>query len=107
MSMKRRQKRARRLSFRSEESALRAIVMKLGPMDQEGLPEDEYDCLVHHLLSSLHRGVDRGGLRQEAEFHLREHFGFDAGESLQTADRIAEATWTWWSNRPSIERTDA
>jgi hypothetical protein len=105
--MKQPQRRARRSSFRKEESALRPIVKDLGPMDPDGLPEDEYDCLVHHLLSSLHRGVGRAGLAQEIESHLREHFEVGAGVSSQTADRIAEATWTWWSNRPPIERANA
>ena len=95
--VRRSQRRVKRSSFRKEESALRAIIADLGPMDPQGLPEDEYDCLVHHLLSALHRGVDRGGLVHEIESHLREHFGLGAGPSSQTADRIAEATWTWWS----------
>jgi hypothetical protein len=42
--MKRPERRAKRSSFRKEESALRAIVRELGPMDPDGLPEDEYDC---------------------------------------------------------------
>ena len=105
--MTRPQRRARRSSFRSEESDLRAIVRELGPMDADGLPEDEYDCLVHHLLSALHRGVAREGLGEEVKSHLRGHFGFDALESSETADRIAAATWTWWSNRAPNRRTDA
>jgi hypothetical protein len=68
-------------------------------MDPEGLPEDEYDCLVHHLLSALHRGVPREALGKEVESHLRGHFGFDAQVSAQTAELIAAATWTWWSGR--------
>jgi len=76
-------------------------------MDAEGLPEDEYNCLVHHLLSALRRGVAREGLREEVESHLRGHFGFDARESSETAERIATATWTWWSNRTPNGRTDA
>ena len=105
--MKRPQRRARRLSFRKEESALRAIVRELGPMDPDGLPRDEYDCLVHHLLSALHKGAARDEVGLEAEFHLREHFGFDARVSSRTAEQIARATWAWWSNRSTARHTDA
>ena len=105
--MRRPQRKAKRSSFRREQSALRTIVTELGPMDPDGLPEDEYDCLVHHLLSVLHRGTRREELNQEVESHIRGHFGFDAGVSSQTAERIAGATWAWWSSRPPTKRGDA
>jgi hypothetical protein len=39
------QRRARRSSFRNEESALRAIVSDVGRVDSNDVLEDEYDCL--------------------------------------------------------------
>lgn len=38
--------------FKAEEAALRSILHRWQPIP--GAPEDEYDCLVHHLLSHLH-----------------------------------------------------
>ena len=93
--------------FRKEESALGAIVRDLGPMDPDGLPQDEYDCLVHHLLSALHKGVTREGLNTEIESHLKGHLGFDTRVSLESADRIAGATWSWWSSRQAGGQPDA
>lgn len=98
--MTRSERKARRTSFRNEESALRVLVAELGPLPAAWLPEDEHDCLVHHLLSALHRGVDRDGLAQGARAHLLGHFGFAADESSRAAERIAEAAWTWWTSRP-------
>ena len=97
--MMRSQRRARRSAFRNEESALRAIVSDLFRVDSNGVPEDEYDCLVHHLLSALHRGVGRVELVAGVESHLRDHFDVDVGASSQAADRVAGEAWTWWSNR--------
>ena len=105
--MKRPERTERRSAFRKDESALRAIVRDLGPMDPDGLPEDEYDCLVHHLLSALHRGVTREGLGREIESHLEGHFGFDTRVSSESADWIASATWSWWSSRRAGGQADA
>jgi hypothetical protein len=86
----------RRSAFRSEEADLRAIVREFGPVS-EGMPDDEYDCLVHCMLSCLHRGASRDGLAQAIDDHIREHLGLTGG--LPGPDPLVDPVWTWWAGR--------
>lgn len=73
MNMSRHKTRLRRQQFSNEEAAIREIMHQCAPVAFPA-PEDEYDCLVHQLISLLHAGGTQDDLacriRDEMESHL-------------------------------------
>ncbi len=94
VEMSRQETKARRKEFRGEEQAVRNILNDWEPIGIH-TPDDEYDCLVHHILSVLHRNGRLIDVKSTIEEQLRGHFGLTGvpeHEIDQTADRI----WSWW-----------
>ena len=59
-------------------------------------PDDEYDCLVHHIISSLHRGdSDIAGLIYR---EMNDHFGLSVRQ--EEADKVSIIDW--WKNNKKI-----
>ncbi|NNE68494.1 MAG: hypothetical protein HKN33_18145 [Pyrinomonadaceae bacterium] len=89
----------RRRRFKRDERELREIVngWELIP----GTPDDEFDCLVHHLLSWL------GSEKKEREIvvalsdELESHFGFSRVSKRDTG-KMVNSVCEWWGSRDEI-----
>jgi len=93
----------RRDEFKHEEAELRMLLNEWDPIP--GSPDDEYDCLVHDLLSHLHRGVTREELAGLIDVHSQHHFG--AACSPQELAVAADNVWQWWCKRTEPRKGDA
>jgi hypothetical protein len=89
------QAKPRQHEFKSEERVIRDILNKWNPI--EGSPEDEYDCLVHHILSGLHRGAKAEGVRLIMTDELANHFGITVSE--EELIPVAQDIGDWWQGR--------
>ncbi|MEN6320405.1 MAG: hypothetical protein ABFD82_16840 [Syntrophaceae bacterium] len=80
--MSKRKTKLRRKRFAKEESAIRRIIYEWQPI---GLPtpEDEYDCLVHHVISILHARGNHDDVAYKIKYELENHFGL---RSISTND---------------------
>jgi len=61
-------------------------------------PEDEYDCLVHNLLSVFHAGGEKRDIVARIEKEIKHHFGLgfiQAKEIESVTNKILE----WWKSR--------
>jgi hypothetical protein len=89
-------KKGKLAQFKANEKVVRAILNEWAPIGA-GTPEDEYDCLVHRVLSVLDRGsiLDLKATLQEELF---EHFG-STGVPQEEFNQVATKIWTWWSNQ--------
>jgi len=85
----------RRDQFKREEGELRMLLNERDPIP--GSPDDEYDCLVHDLLSHLHRGVTREDLLGVIGVHSKDHVG--AAHSPRGLAMFADSVWQWWCKR--------
>ena len=79
--------------IRSEAIRVRQILNEWDPLP--GSPSDEYDCLVDHIVSALHRGVTADGLADVVCSEFEGHFGVPVArnEAVGAASRIM----SWWS----------
>jgi hypothetical protein len=93
----------KRDEFRREETALRALLKEWDPIP--GSPEDEYDCLVHNLLSHLHRGATREELPKLIDEHSTHHFGTMPSSSEVAV--VAAHVWRWWCKNSESGERDA
>jgi len=83
----------------AEERAVRDILNEWEPIGFP-TPENEYDCLVHLVLSVLHVSGTKHELEATIKFELEHHFGlrpFPAKEVKPAVDRI----WKWWQEKTS------
>ena len=89
-------RKTRRDQFRDEEAALRALINAF--VIVPGSPEDEYDALVHRLLSSLHANATRVAISGV----IANYFATDFGVPLRADDTsaITDRVWGWWVSRP-------
>jgi len=65
-----------------EQAFLRRLVNEWNPIGVEGLPDDEYDCIVIPVLEQLHKGVGEGAITQYLETMIPDHFGIDPAEPV-------------------------
>lgn len=93
--MTRSDKEWKRRRFKVEEAAVRAIFNEWDPIAES--PEDEYDCLVHELISKLHHGATRDELDRHIQAQFREHFGLP--QHAETTRAVADQVWNWWEQR--------
>ena len=77
---------------RRQSSCVREIVSAWDAIP--GSRPDEYDCLVDHIVSALHRGADVPTLAKLIEDEFRDHFGKPV--DLQAALLLAERIGDWW-----------
>jgi len=89
-------RKTRRDQFRDEEASLRALINEFDIVP--GSPEDEYDVLVHRLLSSLHANATQIALSEV----VAKYFATDFGVPLRADDTsaITDRVWRWWVSRP-------
>lgn len=92
--MSKRATRAKRKRFAEEEAAIRKVISEWGPIGFP-VPDDEYDCLVHQLLSLLHAGGNRDDVAGKIEEELRDHFGLSSVSSRGIAS-VAGRVWSCW-----------
>ena len=85
--MSRIDRKRRRGAFKDEETAMRRILNEWDPIP--GSPVDEYDYVVHHLLSVLHSGASV----EQVEDVLEHSFPNSSGV-LQIAGRVM----LWWEH---------
>lgn len=80
-----------RKRVRRERPQLRALINDWNPIGVGGLPEDEYDCLVDHILSKLYAGATGPDLANLLETELDGHFGITPpADVAHFADRVLE-----------------
>jgi hypothetical protein len=86
----------RRKRFAKEESEIRKIVYEWQPI---GLPtpEDEYDCLVHHVISILHAGGNHDDVAYKIKYELENHFGLYS-ISMYDINIIAGKIFNCWTD---------
>lgn len=86
-------KKAMKNQIKKEAQSIREILNQWDPLG--GSPEDEYDCLVDHVLSALHRGMtDSTDLARLIKSELNDHFGIDL--SKEVVFDIAELIHNYW-----------
>jgi len=88
-----------RREFRTEERAIRAIVKRhMGDAFLEA-PEDEFDCLVHHIIGALHRGDPADAVARLIHHEMVDHFGLKT--STGWAFKVAQESMDWNRNDAS------
>jgi hypothetical protein len=80
--------------IRQESAYVRGVLFERYSL--AGDPHDEYDCLVDHVVSALHRGADVAALANLIELEFRDHFGLPVDP--KSADAVAKALSEWWGN---------
>jgi hypothetical protein len=86
----------KRKQFAKEEAAIRQIINAWRPIGFQ-TPENEYDYLVHHLLSVLNSGGNHHDVAAKIRNELENHFGvspFPEKEITAVADKV----WVCWQN---------
>ena len=93
--MKHTERKQQRDAFKRNEAGLRAILNEWDFIG--GAPEDEYDCLTHHLLSALERqGSDVEGITGVITRECTEHFWVEV--SSKDAKTVAIKIVRWWKD---------
>jgi hypothetical protein len=80
--------------IRTETSHVREVLNEWNPIP--GSPRDEYDCLVDHIVSALHRGVDAPGLAKVIESEFEDHFGLPVERGA--AQSVARTLTDWFAD---------
>jgi hypothetical protein len=99
--MSRPETKKKRKKFAKHESAIRKIINNWPPIGCK-TPDDEYDCLVHHLLSVLNSGGKKKEVAVRIKQELEHHFGLRhvrKKEVSSTADKI----WKWWKGEMVVK----
>jgi hypothetical protein len=81
--------------FKGDENSVRQILNEWNPIP--GSPDDEYDCLVHHILSAIHRGSREADLIQIIKSEMVQHFGVE--ESDRNIATVVEKLSEWWRSK--------
>lgn len=84
----------KRKKFAVEEAAIREIINAWKPIGCS-TPEDEYDCLVHHLISLLHLGGNRKDIFVKIRYELENHFGITP-PSRKEITAVADKIYVCW-----------
>jgi hypothetical protein len=70
--------RAAKGRVKAESAAVRRVLLAWDPIGVGGAPEDEYDCLVAHIVSALHQGKTEQDIAAVISSELTDHFGVSA-----------------------------
>lgn len=92
--MKSDEKKKLKKKLKGHEKAIRAVLNEWDPIP--GSPENEYDCLVHKILTMLYQGVSKNELESMLQSELIDHFGLDA--SREKVKVLVEKVWTLETN---------
>ena len=80
-------------------AGIRHLLLEWNPIDADGLPEDEYDCLISPLHHRLHSGATAEQLADYLTQEIREHFGFQPEPEGMTL--FAAKLRQWWTDETS------
>ena len=80
-------------SIKYEEKVLRKIFADSNIL--LGVPNDEFDCLIHQLLSALYKGDRKTDIKYILKKQLSEHFGIIANQ-LKIKGLAQEIYDTWF-----------
>lgn len=61
-------------------------------------PDDEYDCLTHHILSVIERGGSMLDVKSTIKEELKDHFGL-SGVPAEEINHTARRIWAWWTEQ--------
>ena len=86
---------SRRDQVQEEESFLRSLLNEWDPIT--GSPSDEYDTLVHRLISELHAGMRQDSLNNLIAEYFANHVGVPMPP--HETGRVAKRIWKWWQDR--------
>ncbi len=91
------EKKSSRSCFKLEEQALRKIFRRWDPIG--GSPSNEYDCLIHHLLSVFQNNPNTSGTTIAAIIskEFADHFGFSVPQD--GVERVAKEIFTIWQKQ--------
>ncbi len=92
--MNRKETTERRAQFKVSEATVRRILNEWAPIGV-GTPEDEYDCLVHRILSVLHGHGSILDVQAALQNELSGHFGL-SGVPAEEINRATAKIWSWW-----------
>jgi len=95
--MSRLESKNKRKQFETEEHALRNIFNEWQPIGFS-TPEDEYDCLVHNLLSVLHAGWEKRDIAARIKKEIEHHFGLVSVQAKEI-ESVTNKIWEWWKSR--------
>ncbi|MBN1968297.1 MAG: hypothetical protein JW870_02915 [Candidatus Delongbacteria bacterium] len=62
-----------------------------------GVPSDEFDSLVHQLISHLYKGSSQEKIRQVIYSELITSYGLDV--EIEETEEIAEYICNWWTDQ--------
>jgi hypothetical protein len=86
----------KRKQIAKEEAAIRQVINAWQPIGFP-MPEDEYDCLVHHLLSVLNSGGSQQDVAAKIKNDIENHFGLSPFPEKEISI-VAERVWAHWQN---------
>lgn len=87
---------------------LRDLLFAWNPIGVDGLPRDEYDCVIGPLVDHLHKGESEDQLIAFLTNAIKDHFGLDPAESWvsEATGMLAARAILWFSdlgeNLPTI-----
>ena len=87
----------KRKQFKIEDHALRNIFNEWQPVGFTS-PEDEYDCLVHNMLSVLHAGGEKRDIAARIKKEIEHHFGMGSIQAKEI-ESVTNKIWEWWKSR--------
>jgi hypothetical protein len=88
--------------FKSDYSALKGILNShdiIGFMPD--LPDDEYDCVNHGLLSLLNKTNNLDSIKGFLKSEIKEHFGLNNNQDF--IDKLATEIFDWWNEKRIIK----
>jgi hypothetical protein len=60
-----------------------------------GTPRDEYNCLIHHVISSLHSGQKESEIKDLIESEFTGHFGINVPP--HDIEKVSREIMKWWN----------
>ncbi len=84
-------------TYRQQATELRKIVYSWKLLDN--VPLDEYDSVVHLIISQLDNGADKFKLKKVISFELCNNYGFSI-EYLEIEKWVSEVLG-WWNRKES------
>ena len=92
-------KKQKKTLIKKEETFLRDLFHEWDPIVEGSplhTPMDEYDCLIHKIVSSLHHDNNQECLETLISDEFINHFGIQVPKSQIM--QITEKIWHWWNN---------
>ena len=88
--------------IKNEEAALKDIFHRWDPI-MSGFPlnspMDEYDCLIHKIISNLHLGINEKDLNNLISEEIKNHFHLN--EPQHKIQKVSNEIWQYWQKKPN------